>query len=302
MNQQNEAQQAQMDQQPEHSAPKALTRRKFLTQASVASLPVLMSLKSGDAWGCVPLNCTGGDGNWSGTASAVSSVKQRATGDGTITPIFDSIATIINVVRADIGIYAASTNGYLWDHVRTLRYKKNGSYIEVFKLYQSSMDLLNVANINSWITKCQTLSTNSALYKDTSGGKFTISPSTPLRKPIIYDNVVICANTKMSLFFPLMSSGKTLWQCLNSTANTDLAIFEKYVTAAFVGSLWQQAEIWSTPYASGVKSQHKPNCYPEISVLRQAYNNVIANAPARKITAAEAAADMGRMFKAYTKP
>lgn len=305
MNQQNEAQQAQMDQQPDRSAQKALSRRKFLTQASLASLPVLMSLKSGDAWGCVPLNCTGGEGNWSGTASAVSSVKERATGDGTITPIFDSVATIIKVVKADIGIYAASTNGYygyLWDHVRTLRCKKeNGSYIEVFKLYKTTMDLLTAADLVSWAAKCQTLSSSRTLYKDTSGNKFTISSSTPLRKPIVYQNVVICANTKMSQFFPRMTVNRTLWQCLNSTSNTGQAIFEKYVTAAFVGSLWQQDEIWNTPYASGVKSQHKPNCYPEINVLRQAYKNVIANAPARKITEAEAAADMGRMFKAYTK-
>lgn len=303
MNQQNEAQQAQTEQQPELKAQNALSRRKFLTQASVASLPVLMSLKSGDAWGCVPLNCSGGEGNWSGTASAVSSLKQRETGNGTISPIFDSVATIIKVVKADLGILVEGTHGYLWDHIRTLRFKTtntNGvpSYPLVLTELNKTTSQMTADGIDTWISRCQTHSNNSNLFS--RGGsnptRFTISPSTPLRTPIVYKGVVICATTPMRQFFPQMRSGMTLWQCLMSGND-----FEKYVTAAFVGSLWQQAPIWSTPYANGVKSRHKPDCYPDISVLMQAYANVIANAPARKITDAEAAADMGRMFKAYTK-
>lgn len=299
MNQQNEAQQGQMEQQPERNAHKAFSRRKFLTQASVVSLPVLMSLKSGDAWGCVPLNCTGGEGSWSSTASAVSSVKERETGDGTISPIFDSVATIIKVVKADLGVVADGSN-FLWDHVRTLRYKKTVnkkvSYPLVYKDIKSAIDLMTAEDVASWISKCQGYSNNNRLYSNSGSTLFKISGSNPLIKPMIYDGVLICADTEMSQFFSEMSSGITLLQCLSSGSE-----FEKYVTAAFVGSLWQKAEIWSTPYAGSVKSKHKPNCYPEISVLRQAYANVIANAPARKISDSEAAADMGRMFKAYTK-
>ena len=206
MNQQNEAQQAQMDQQPERSAQKALSRRKFLTQASVASLPVLMSLKSGDAWGCVPLNCTGGDGNWSGTASAVSSVKQRETGDGTINPIFDSLYTIKRVVKFDLGLSVESTLGYLWEHIRNLTYKTkiNGSYVYryVYLDVQSDLSKFTAANIKKWADDCAMHSGDKNLYNGTNKPSlFTISASSPLRKPLVFRHngvdYIICSNTEM---------------------------------------------------------------------------------------------------------
>jgi hypothetical protein len=289
----------QHDQQQQTGQVDQKARRKFLTQAGIGSLPVLMSLKSGDAWGCVPLNCTGGDGNWSGTASAVASVQKKEIKD--IAPIFDSVATIKEVVRLDIGILVNNTNGYLWDHVRTLRCKKTTSsgttYPLVYQGLKATLGELTATDIATWASRCVTHSANQQLFNNSSGtSRFTISASTPLRKPITYKDTVICATTPMKTFFPLMN--KTLWDCLNSSTATDL---ERFVTAAFVGSLWQTDAIWTTPYASGVKSKHKPNCYPEISVLMAAYTNVINNAAARKITATEAGADMGRMFKAYTK-
>lgn len=57
-----------------------LSRRKFLTKVGVGSLPVIMSVKSGSAWGCINLECTPGQVNLSGTSSAIASAKANPGG------------------------------------------------------------------------------------------------------------------------------------------------------------------------------------------------------------------------------
>ena len=57
-----------------------LSRRKFLTTVGVGSLPVIMSVKSGSAWGCINLECTPGQVNLSGTSSAIASAKANPGG------------------------------------------------------------------------------------------------------------------------------------------------------------------------------------------------------------------------------
>ena len=301
----------QHDQQQQTGQVDQKARRKFLTQAGIGSLPVLMSLKSGDAWGCVPLNCTGGDGNWSGTASAVASVQKKEIKD--IVPIFDSVATIIRVVQLDLGVVSKDVNtggmtGYLWDHLRSARYKNSNNKFQLFRQRGAVLGNLTAAQVNTLVTRCEAQSPLNNLYfsknystdnsppLSSAPPRLTLAaPKRPLLKPIIYEGKVICSNTKMSDFFPQMTT--TLLACLNSDNP-----FEKYVTAAFVGALWQNAYIWDTDYAGSAKSAHKPNCYPTIEVLMRAYRNVIANASARNITPYEASMDMGRMFQAYTKP
>jgi len=57
-----------------------LSRRKFLTKVGVGSLPVIMSVKSGSAWGCINLECTPGQVNLSGTSSAIASARANPGG------------------------------------------------------------------------------------------------------------------------------------------------------------------------------------------------------------------------------
>lgn len=277
------------------------SRRKFLVQAGVVSLPVVAAMKSGDAWGCVPLNCTGGEGSLSGTRSAVASAK-KLTDHTKISPIFESVATIIRVVKEDLGYNAGSAiYGYLWTHYMSLasRVLQSGKY--KYPLVHSSASRTSLTNLtasalNSWATACNNLAASSRLY-NTSGNVVKLSSSAPLITPLQYNNVLIHANTPMQQFFGNIAPGKTVLQCLEGSNP-----FDKYVTAAFIGSIWQNCYIWRTSYASSSVSRHKFNCYPTTAELMATYNNVVTRNPQLKgITKETALLDMGLVFKAYTK-
>ncbi len=109
MNQQNEAQQGQMEQQPERNAHKAFSRRKFLLQASAVSVPVVLSLKSGKAWGCVELNCTPGETSLSNSGSAVASATSEKNPNAYERPQWSSMSQIISAFNVDFDDWLLST-------------------------------------------------------------------------------------------------------------------------------------------------------------------------------------------------
>lgn len=277
------------------------SRRKFLVQAGAVSLPVVAAMKSGDAWGCVPLNCTGGDGSLSGTRSAVASAKKLAD-YSKISPIFESVDTIIKVVKVDLGYNTGSSiDGYLWTHYKTLasRVLKSGQYqypLIVSTASRTSLTNLTSSTLNTWASSCNSLSASDKLY-NTNGSKIKLTTSAPLITPLQYSGVLIHGNTTMNQFFPNIGSGRTVLQCLGSADP-----FEKYITAAFIGSIWQNCYIWRTSYATGSVAQHKFNCYPTTEELMATYKNVVTlNPKLKNITVQQALLDMALVFKAYTK-
>lgn len=292
-----------MESQAENTAPAHVShsRRKFLVQAGAVSLPVVAAIKSGDAWGCVPLNCTGGEGSLSGTRSAVASAN-KLTNYTKISPIFESVATIVEVVKEDLGYNAnGSIKGYLWTHYRSLASKvlKSGSYsypLVNSSASRASLTNLTSATLNSWATSCNNLSSSNSLF-NTSGSQVKLTTGLPLITPLQYDHKLIHGNTQMKQFFDNIAPGRTVLQCLEGSDP-----FEKYVTAAFIGSIWQNCYIWRTSYASSSIAKHSFNCYPTTAELMATYNNVVTRNPQLKgITKDQALLDMALVFQAYTK-
>ncbi|MBU2426867.1 MAG: hypothetical protein KKA56_08305, partial [Gammaproteobacteria bacterium] len=91
---------------PQEQAP-GLSRRKFLTRAGVGSLPVIMSIKSGSAWGCVDLKCTPGETSLSNSGSAVASATSSTDGKPAAytKPNWSSISQIQYVFSQDFNSY-----------------------------------------------------------------------------------------------------------------------------------------------------------------------------------------------------
>lgn len=278
------------------------SRRKFLVQASAVSLPMIAAMKSGDAWGCVPLNCEKGEGSLSGTRSAVASAS-KLQDYRQISPIFESVDTIIRVVEVDLGYKAKdSIPGYLWSHYRNLATRSMEKKTWVYTLVRDDLSRSDITKVTkshlaSWSSACKQLSTDGLLYNKSTGAKVKFYPNWPLITPLEYNGVLIHGETKMSQFFPNIPTSMTVLSCLRS--NDD---FYKYVTAAFIGSLWQNCYIWWTGYASTDVKNHKFDCYPLVTELMKSYDNVrYRNPKLRNITESQALLDMGRVFRAYTK-
>lgn len=300
MNQQNESLSTELNQQPEadkHVAPAKLTRRKFLVTAGVSSLPVLMSVKSGDAWGCIGLDCTSGTGNLSGTRSGVLSAKANQQQNYIIAK-WDKISNIKQIITVDFGRkVTTSYYGFLLKHYDFAYYIKSGS---------KRLISLDFPSESAWYTKASNCLTAGNLYigyKNTSNKmvyeKFYETKDASKRiygiiRPAAYNNIIITAQTDMGSFFVDMA-GITVWNALNSTND-----FVKYVTAAFIGSVWESHSIWNTGYPGSVQNT---NCYPKPHELMAAYANVIGrNASEHPDGRAGALYDMGQLFKLYTKP
>ncbi len=273
-----------------------LSRRKFIMTAGVSSLPVMMSLKSGDAWGCVGLDCTAGTGNYSGTRSAVLSA-QKTKGSSYVVPKWDTISNIKKVVTVDFGRKVTTEYyGFLLNHYDFACYLDGSKYVRISDTNKS---------ISSWKSVATHYMNKDGLYivrggkvesfkewTDTSGRKY------PLILPAHYDNTVLTGQTKLNSILNLTSRlNKTIIEALNLPDGVD--DFAKYFTAAFVGSVWESHPIWATGYPGAVKNTR---CYPKPAELKTALQNVITiNSKTHKDGVDGALNDMGTLFRMYTK-
>lgn len=87
----------------------AASRRKFLVRASAASLPVIASVQSGSAWGCVDLKCTPGQAALSTSGSAVASAVANKVANYPTRPKWSQFVTINKVVSEDYNKYLIKT-------------------------------------------------------------------------------------------------------------------------------------------------------------------------------------------------
>lgn len=97
-----------------------MSRRNFLTKVGVATLPVVASVQSGSAWGCISLDCTPGAINLSGTSSAVSSAVGHSQTTKYLAPKWPTPEEIMKICVVDF-------DKYLLDIKKPLKYKINGT-------------------------------------------------------------------------------------------------------------------------------------------------------------------------------
>jgi hypothetical protein len=261
MNQQN---QPTKDSNVETTSPElsqqSASRRKFLVRASVASLPVVASMQSGSAWGCIKLNCIPGEASLSNSASKVQSVASRT--QGYIVPKWSTIAEIKDILVTDFDGYLQSTFSC------SLYSKKSNSYLIAKTRSPLSTWKGKVLNVTCYYKSNNTYYT----YTDTK------------LEPASYNDVLIDSTTNMGQFFPDMGT-ITVANALNSSND-----FIKYVTAAFIGAVWESHPEYTKRFTT--------KCYPEASEIIRSYNLV----KDRVVDGVRVGLlDMGRLFKLYTK-
>jgi len=83
------------------------SRRKFLTKVGISTLPVVLSVQSGSAWGCIKLDCAPGAVNLSGTSSAVASARQNSqdSGGNYVLPLWPKREDIMRICAVDFDKY-----------------------------------------------------------------------------------------------------------------------------------------------------------------------------------------------------
>jgi len=235
-----------------------MSRRKFLTRTGVGSLPVIMSLQSGSAWGCVDLECKSGKTSMSNSGSAVASATSTVGGREALyeKPNWSSISVIKQVLTVDFDRYLLATyNTPLYKKVRD-NVKKKYTY-----------NLISTANYGSWWT-----SVNGECYsgKKNYQGKWVYSRFYTPRKPAVYgDNngttpysgKILVSGTKFSDIFSGGTSS-TFSSCLDQYDS-----LEQYLVAAFIGSVWERHPEYTNQYKG------RKICYPTPEELISAYDN-----------------------------
>lgn len=244
---------------PQEQAP-GLSRRKFLTRAGVGSLPVIMSIKSGSAWGCVDLKCTPGENSLSNSGSAVASATSTADGKPAEykKPNWSNIQVIKNVFNIDF-------NNWLLVTYKNTLYTRSGSQHHV----------ISKSNCKNWWT---TVKGNTCFIKNSRGN---YSQYTGIkREPAMYGSNVLINSTKFSVIF---GTGMTtsFENCLSSNDT-----LEQYLVAAFIGAVWERHAEYRKQFGN------RELCYPEPQELISAYQDAL-----NRVNGVE---DLRTLLKFYT--
>ncbi len=217
-----------------------LSRRKFLTRAGVGSLPVIMSLQSGSAWGCVDLKCTPGKTSMSNSGSAVASATTATPGKPAqyTKPNWSSIKTVQDILKVDFNDWL------LYTYNKTLYTKANNKYT-----------LISKSNCATWWT---TVSTKTCYYK--SGGSYPEYKDIK-RQPAIYSGKVLKNDTTFASIFG--GTKTTSFQTCMFATDT----LEQYLVAAFIGSVWERHPEYKRQFPG------RQICYPAPADIIKAYKD-----------------------------
>jgi hypothetical protein len=330
MKQQN---QVQDDQQSQSSTNKALSRRKFLLQATAVSVPAAMSLKSGNAWGCVKLNCAPGEESLSNSGSQVASVTE---GPNKIyeRPRWPTMGNIRYAFEQDFIIYLMGTYNEVKSkglatckksvkQTTKVTYDKKGRRIEetvyetVYVYTPLPFDTHTIPwweAASTWDWDHQQLikksrSNQTTIYvtrgfsdfnkelKAMSSRCYEYNKSSTLLPAMYKRPGEVGQGTVISNFTPanVFSSN------LPSTPIGTLIYGESlasYVVAAIVGSMWERH-----PSYKGAFDSTNPNrgnyCFPSPEELIAAYDKVVARSTSGRPEDAKAKDDMLSLFKLY---
>ncbi|RVU40879.1 hypothetical protein EOE67_04705 [Rheinheimera riviphila] len=227
---------------PQEQAP-GLSRRKFLTRAGVGSLPVIMSIKSGSAWGCVDLKCTPGETSLSNSGSAVASAT--STSDGKPAAYKKPKWSTIKIIK---DVFSVDFNSYLLETYQYTLYTKSGSkYTEISK-----------SNCKSWWTTVKA----STCYTKKSSSNYPRYTGTK-REPGMFGTKVLINSTKFSEIFGTGTTANFL-TCLSMNDS-----LEQYLVAAFIGAVWERHTEYRNQYGS------RELCYPAPQDLIDAYQDAL---------------------------
>jgi hypothetical protein len=236
--------------QPKEQAP-GLSRRKFLTRAGVGSLPVIMSIKSGSAFGCVDLKCTPGENSLSNSGSAVASATSTTDGRPAAyqKPDWSSIKVIKDVFKIDFNDWLLIT------YEKDLFVKGQFGYQPVTKT--DGIVWWETVRTRKCFTKTTELNTKTQQYVD----KYSEFKGTR-RMPAMHNSVVLLNDTELSAVF---GTGLASVNFLSSLESHDT--LEQYLVAAFIGSVWERHPEYIRQFGN-----RKP-CYPTPQELIDAFQN-----------------------------
>lgn len=282
MNQQHESQNTALNSEPEviqAEASAQLSRRKFLTRAGAGSLPVIMSLQSGSAWGCVDLTCSPGHSSISNTRSAVASVQTQKNykQKGFTKPNWSTLETVTRVYSLDFNSYLLS------DYYRGTR----GYGPCLFSAKSSTKNILcTKLSLNDWLSAVKKevyVRSSYGSYSKYWGTTTNRAPSVDSQrviKPAIWNNQILKKGTPLSHIFPGMAGNLE-----NFASHT-----YRYIIAAFIGALWERHE----EYKLAKNIPNKTICYPEPQVIIDAYKKIAGNTVKLR--------DMNALFQYYSTP
>lgn len=245
----------------------AASRRKFLVRASAASLPVIASVQSGSAWGCVELTCSKGTQTLSTGGSAVASaVANKSTAYTSANkPKWSSFTTIDQVIAADYNSYLTKNfyTGKTWyagstrQMINTTTSCKNWlSAVATGKVYSSSTSTTLVTRGDGY-SSTQTFNA----YKNNTR---IIVPGFFDPNPVVgsYSSSVmwIMSNTSFSKIFKLASE-------FTGTVGGYKNSKYPYVAAAFIGALWERHPEYKLRFPL------KTLCYPSPEEIVNRFNS-----------------------------
>lgn len=268
---------------PDQLTTAAASRRKFLVRASAASLPVIASVQSGSAWGCVELTCSKGTQTLSTGGSAVASaVANKSTAYTSANkPNWSSLTTITNVVNADYKSYLLTNfTGKTW-YSGSSKLRFNQSTNCQLWLTRAAAKVYNATSSTKPIVRAGF--TPSALQTAYKNNCQLIAPGfydpTPPSLAGTYSTNVMWVNgdTALSSIFQGVSD-------IGSTIGSFASSKYKFVVAAFIGALWERHPEYRLRFPT------KPICYPEPQLIVDKF--VKSNAEARM--------GMNRLFEYYT--
>ncbi len=255
-----------------------LSRRKFLVRAGAGSLPVVMSLQSGSAWGCVELNCTPGQTSFSASGSQVASVTANKKTAPYQRPQWSNLTEIRNAFADDFNyVLLATYNLALTTREYTGTRDKYGNKIYKFKA-------LDKSNYKTWWDNVRGGGNSVEIYRNSPNSTGTIAQCKVYDKwssvePGNFNNSVIISNTPCAAICGDMAG--TVGGVL---AGGDCP--ERSVMAALIGSIWERHKYYTDTYS-------KPKCFPEPSVIVNAYIKAKAQGKLK---------DLHSLIKLYMSP
>lgn len=249
----------------------AASRRKFLVRASAASLPVIASVQSGSAWGCVELTCSKGTQTLSTGGSAVASaVANKSTAyTNANRPKWSSFTTIDSVISADYNSYLISGffTGKTWYVGSTTNQR-----VKITSSTSCRSWLTNVASGNVYSSQTSTsLITRKDNYSNTQTSS-AYGNNTRIIVPGFFDPNPIGKGTYSNSVMWILS-GTSFTKIFKlapefiGTVGAYKSSKYPYVAAAFIGALWERHPEYRLRFAN------KPLCYPAPEEIVNRFNS-----------------------------
>lgn len=264
----------------------AASRRKFLVRASAASLPVIASVQSGSAWGCVDLKCTPGQAALSTSGSAVASAVANKVANYPARPQWSQFGTIDLVISEDYNKYLVNT----FFRKKTLFVGtvagKRTAINDVSTKCKDWLDLVKTNNVYSSQTSTTRLRRNDSY--DSTATRAAYGNGTRIVVPGFYDPSIMPEGSFSSSVMWILSSTK-FQDIFNGNFNGTVGLYKDssypFIAAAFLGAVWERHPEYK------LRFKNRKLCYPTPQEIVNKFKS-LKTAQQRK--------DMETLFEYYT--